>query len=521
MANPNDEAARLRAKLDEAVQKGNTKDVVTSLEGLMKLEPEEPRWPHRLGEAYLRAGKKAEAERAWTVAVQLMQKRGFLARAVAIARQLADLNPQRADVLNSIDQGSTRELRAKALQAPAFRPAPPPPPVPKGTLRPPPPPAPKPAPAAMAPAPPIPKNLLRALMVEPPPPPPETVAKHQPSSRRASTDGPSFVGGMPAGGFAALAKPLQAARDAAADEVRYEDVPEEESVAIEIADLDMMALSSMSQVIDPEVADALREERVVQLSATALFAEVSPDALGKLAGASKVIALSDGEVVCEAGADADALFVLVEGTAEMLLYGDDTLGVVLSEGQAFGEAALLRGGVTPATVRAQGAATMLRIEKDKLRDIAEAHADVHRALFDLLTRRLLTLTLQTSPLFAAFDAQQKRELARMFEVRRAAPGIVLEERGKRCDALYVTLAGEFEIVMGDDSIPLAPGKVVGQEALLAGKPARKSVMVMSDSIVLRMPASKFSAFAAQFPPALAYLADTASFLMEPLTDHKA
>jgi len=338
-------------------------------------------------------------------------------------------------------------------------------------------------------------------------PPPAPFAAHAAS---VTPDLPSFVGGMPSGGLAAAAKPLERAADAAGDEVRYDDVPPEESVAIEIADFDLMSIAALDRIDDPDIFEALRSERVLQLSATTLFAEVSAEALGDLARAANVMTLLDGDRVASRGEDARALFVVVDGTALMRIHGDDAPGAELSEGQAFGEGALLRGGTHPCDVVALGSLTVLWIDRDDLRRIAEAHVEVHHALFDLLTRRLLTHTLLTSPLFAAFDPGQRRELARMFEVRRAAPGIVLEERGKRCDALYITLAGEFEIIQGEEATPLPAGSIVGHEALLSRSPARKSVMVMSDSIDLRMPAAKFGSFAAQFPPAIAYLADVAS-----------
>ncbi len=518
-----DEGARLRRMLDDATKRGNTKTTLEALEALARIEPWEPRWPHRLGDMLLKLGRRAEAERAWVTAVQLLQKQGLLTRAVALGRQLTEINPERVDVLRSIDQESARALRAKAILSPALRP----PPVPADMLRRPP------SPASASPAP-VPAPIAAHCRPLPPPPPPSPPRSAAPipkailqslmadSSQRpvlqppavatasSSADGPSFVAGMPTGGYAALAQPLEVAPEGKDDEVRYVDVPPEQSVSIEIGDLAMMSLSSLSGVEDSEAVDGLRAERESHLSATALFAEVSPKALEELARAANVMTVDADQWVCRRGDDADALFVVVDGQAEMLLYGDFVEGVPLWEGQAFGEGALLRGGVHPASVRARSQLTLLWIATDMLRAISETHADVHRALFDLLTKRMLTLTLQTSPLFAAFDAQQKRELARMFEIRRAAPGMVLEEKGKKSDALYVLLAGEVEIVQGDESVPLAPGTIVGHEALLAGRPARKSVMVVSDSIVLRMPAARFGAFAAQFPPAVAWLADMAS-----------
>jgi CRP-like cAMP-binding protein len=516
-----DEGARLRRLLDDATKRGDAKEVLAALEALARIEPAEPRWPHRLGDMLLKLGRRAEAERAWVTAVQLLQKQGLLTRAVALARQLTELNPDR-DVIRSIDQEAARALRAKALLSPALRP----PPIPADMLRRPPsptsaspPPVPYPSPAHRRPPPPpppspprsadpVPKSILQSLMTDPSQQP--ALQAPAVATVSSSADGPSFVAGMPTGGYAALAKPLVAAPDSNENEVRYVDVPPEQSVSIEIGDLEMMSLSSLRGAEDSEVVDGLRAERESQLSATALFAEVSQKALGELARAANVMTVDAGQWVCRRGDDAHALFVVVDGQAEMLLYGDFVEGVPLREGQAFGEGALLRGGVHPASVRARSQLTLLWIATDMLREISEAHADVHRALFDLLTKRMLTLTLQTSPLFAAFDAQQKRELARMFEIRRAAPGTVLEEKGKKCDALYVMLAGEIEIVQGDESVPLAPGSIMGHEALLAGRPARKSVIVVSDSIVLRMPGARFGAFAAQFPPAVAWLADMAS-----------
>ncbi|MCU0691670.1 MAG: cyclic nucleotide-binding domain-containing protein, partial [Polyangiaceae bacterium] len=152
---------------------------------------------------------------------------------------------------------------------------------------------------------------------------------------------------------------------------------------------------------------------------------------------------------------------------------------------------------------------LLRIPRDTLHEMVAGQADVHRQLFDLLVTRLLTNTLQTSPLFAAFDSAQRRELATLFEVRRAAPGIVLEQQGKRSDGLYLTLAGEFRVVQGRPPGPLPPGALLGHTSILGQTPANRTVIAVVESIVLRMPAARFGDFAARFPPVLASLADLA------------
>jgi CRP-like cAMP-binding protein len=142
------------------------------------------------------------------------------------------------------------------------------------------------------------------------------------------------------------------------------------------------------------------------------------------------------------------------------------------------------------------------------------HPAVQDALFQLLARRLVSNVVQRSPLFAAFEPNQRLELAQLFEVRRAEAGSVLAEIGRKVDGLYVLLAGELMAkTSGGAETRVARGSTFGQGALVSGVASDTSLLAATELVVLRLPASKFAALAALYPPALAHLSETAA---EPL-----
>jgi CRP-like cAMP-binding protein len=566
MAARNERPYQLRRQLDKAIEKGRTKEALAALSELAKLEPKEPRWPQRQGDLLRREGRAAEAEEAYLRALGVYSQQGFLPQAVALAKVVVALNPERAAILDQINQQATRDLRRtlsgarrpSALGAPAPAPAV----GPQAAA----PPGPAPSPAAAArqapasePEPPSvevdlgslePKSIevdlgsleLGAMQadreslgpevieIEPdsdepetrqaparPPSPPAPPAKRQASgAQTASRWGAtvekhqSFIGGIPLEGMLAAARALEPAQDRQHDEVRFSDVPDEECIEIQPAELDGMRPTAMGAEPSGPSPDDWDAERLAALSGAALFAEISPEALGALARAAELVELRPGEHVFRRGEDADALYVIVEGTALVVLPWLAGGGIDLVRGQIFGEAALLQDGKRDADVRAKGGLLLLRIPKSELGDIVAVHSEVHQLLFDLLVQRRIANTLQTSSLFAAFDLEQRKELATMFEVRWAAPGVVLQERGKRSDGLYLLLVGEFAEVKGDEHVPLGLGTVIGHRSLLSHGVATRTIVALTESVVLRMPAKRFGSFAVQFPPALADLASQAA-----------
>jgi CRP-like cAMP-binding protein len=66
-------------------------------------------------------------------------------------------------------------------------------------------------------------------------------------------------------------------------------------------------------------------------------------------------------------------------------------------------------------------------------------------------------------------------------------------------------------------MPLPLGTVIGYRSLLSHDPATHTIVTLTESVVLRMPAKRFGSFAVQFPPALAALANQGG---EPDEEHR-
>lgn len=105
-------AESLREALARAIDKDRPRDIIAALEGLQKLEPDEPRWPHRLGDVYRRLGNVMQAADAYERAMHAFAQHGYMARAVAVAKLAIALDASRADILRQIQQEPTRILRA-------------------------------------------------------------------------------------------------------------------------------------------------------------------------------------------------------------------------------------------------------------------------------------------------------------------------------------------------------------------------------------------------------------------------
>jgi CRP-like cAMP-binding protein len=512
----------LRAQWHRATEKDKPHDMIKALVELEKLDAHEPRWSQRLGEAYRRVGQMKDAVDAFARAFQRYFDRGFLPRAIAMAKLVKSLDAARGDLLEaSLPKDGPGVPPPLPFGRAVGQPPPPataeiptrgaPPPPPKNVVKPPPLPvgdAPKPARGAPLPppAPPARPATVPAPLPEEPLP---ILALKQPSVKPPPLPAPPV---KPA--------PLTRADDSTSDEVRFVDAPDS---SIEILLVDFNTADS-AIVIGPDDDDgpptrqlgeqpAVRDELALDTYATMatfrLFASLSRDALVALSNAAELVEFVPGAMIIVRDERAFALYAIVSGTARVIVTGANT-EIRLNEGDIFGESSLLDEGQRQADVRAETPLMTLRIEKRALDEVVKQHPDVEAALFDLLARRLITNLMHTSPLFAAFEPAVRLELAQKFEVRRASAGTVIAERGRRSDGLYVLLAG---VVMGETEGEspkrIARGAAFGHSSLLGSGSAEATVRAATEAVLLRMPAAGFGALAALYPPALAHLAETA------------
>ena len=537
---------------------------------LIDAEPKAPRWPHKLGELYQKRGKKREAIEQYSNAAGLYADQGFIARAIAMAKTVFDIDPNRLDVLERVDPDAAarlhRKARPRALSAPVPPlPPPAPPPPPKADLSMPLQPPPSPPAAARSHAHPAivpedeaPPARHPAVILEddepslpgPPSPParhPAVISESGPSPapvataigrirpalqqavppaapRRQRLQAPPGLGDieldpdvmpplppMPQHRLPDLASSVL---DLAEELTIAPDVEPGETRFSNAPPAPALQISLTDVELQPRQVSAPLSlppvpspNTLAKLPLFPLFAELPRETLVELVKAAEVLEYDDGERVIRAGDPSDALFGIIEGSVEIAVPGQQ-LKLTLAEGDVFGESCLLAGEKRRADVVVRGRLTTIRIARQVFNQVIAVYPRIAELLLDLLTRRLLSNLLQASPLFQELDASGRQQLAQLFEVRRASRGTLLAEIGKRTDGLYITLTGVLEVGYPDGSVEQRDvGTLFGQSGLLAQTPSDVTIRALANMLVLRLPAQAFHNVVMQYPGMLAHLSE--------------
>ena len=103
---------KARSKLDKALEGNHHAEAVEALAELRRYEPQNVRWPQKQGDLLRKLGRNAEAVECFEQAVSLYTDQGFIARAVAMAKIVVQLDPARIEILARVDPQAAQQLRA-------------------------------------------------------------------------------------------------------------------------------------------------------------------------------------------------------------------------------------------------------------------------------------------------------------------------------------------------------------------------------------------------------------------------
>jgi CRP-like cAMP-binding protein len=160
------------------------------------------------------------------------------------------------------------------------------------------------------------------------------------------------------------------------------------------------------------------------LEASGVLHLLSAAARSRLAAAGSPLALEPGQLLCQAGDDGDAVYVVIAGEIEVLTRSAGGKPVRLfshDSGALIGEMAALDGGVRSADMAAATRCRLWRIPRGALIDAFEAEPKAALALVAELSRRLRAAN-------AAFEARNVLDLggrlARLLLMEIRAHGLV-------------------------------------------------------------------------------------------------
>lgn len=229
-------------------------------------------------------------------------------------------------------------------------------------------------------------------------------------------------------------------------------------------------------------------DRLSLLRANPAFAVLPLEAQLDLAKNLKEETFRPEEIVIKEGAEADRLYVVVEGLAEAIT--DTQNGeIVLKQmgpGEVFGEIALLTPGARrTATVRATATLLVLSLENTLFTKLLQTYPDI-RSAFEMSTELLLTAKFlkQASP-FSTLNPDNTRDLVnRLKKISLPASARVVKQ-GDEGDSCYLIRKGKVEVIFNEgknDEKALAvleAGSLFGEASLLTSSPRNATVKTLS------------------------------------------
>lgn len=237
-----------------------------------------------------------------------------------------------------------------------------------------------------------------------------------------------------------------------------------------------------------------------------LFSNLTQAERSLLQGQFHLEHYSQGQGIFSAGTEADALYVIHTGWVRLLGQELEVLAN-LGPGSLFGEADLFREHVHSTSSEMTTDAELWVLNGTDLEALISQHPPLGaklsrsfgqplRQLRHYLTRKLLEVRQ-----FKSLDENLVSEIADRLLPREVAQGGLLFQSGQPVDGLYIVEIGLINLGKGSsgDFIPLGPGSLVGENALLTEKDQGYEALAVEDSLLWFLPNDDFEALRARYP----------------------
>lgn len=243
------------------------------------------------------------------------------------------------------------------------------------------------------------------------------------------------------------------------------------------------------------------------LGQTALFAPLSSAHREMVSRRLVARQLTAGEELLREGAPGRSMYLVAEGTLEVLDAGGAAAErqTRIARFGVVGEMGVLTGERRNATVRAVDDALVLRLGADDLDALAATDAALQSALAKVLLRGLeqaqIRRALHRGELFGATSGDARRSLERYLEPRRLQRGEVLFESGSVSDCAFVVVSGRLRVqtAAGERVAELGHGEIVGEMGLLTDQVRGTTVCAARDTLVAVLRRDDFWAFVETSP----------------------
>ena len=470
----------------EALNKGQWRKAVSCYATLEKEEPAEPAWSLKLGECLRKLGNKEEAIRALSRAAESYSREKLVLKAVAVCKIILEVDPTHTE----------SQARIAALFASRSPGKPAPKPYQSGD-----PPTASSPPYSVTPAPAMatarPAAVGAACVREPS----LTPLPIFPDPLAVDIPGTAAIVASPS---SPLLRELQLSHliPGARQSAELTSVGTRGAMEIPLDFVEPSRVSSLSS----RSAGPRTMARMV-LPKTPFFSVLSEDLLRVAIDRVTLVKLSPGQILFAQGEEGDALYVVASGEIVVLVPQEVAR---LSEGEFFGEIALLVGGARMATTRATMETHVLAFDKALLADLVAGSPELLALLLRFVRDRLLSTLAETSPLFTPFSPLERIALASSFQFIEAPQNTRFIDEGTRSAGLFILMSGEAAVVAGRTPIArLEAGDVFGEMSLITSQKSNATVVALSMCFVLFMPQAAFRELIMTHPQVLEYIGQLA------------
>lgn len=219
-----------------------------------------------------------------------------------------------------------------------------------------------------------------------------------------------------------------------------------------------------------------------------------------------------GEIIVEANAPGEAVFLIEEGEVRSVSNSNDgECFEDLGEGDIFGHTALITGKPYPATVRAVTDTSVWYLPRSVYLELIAERPAIKLAFSRALAETLgpgdqteAVEQIRRLPLFSDVPTEALSNLVSRLVLRHFPAGDIIYQEGTPGDALYVVEAGEVKLLDSafSDAVLLErlhAGDSFGEMALLTGRTRAECARATSDATIWVLYKTDFDDLMVQFP----------------------
>lgn len=248
------------------------------------------------------------------------------------------------------------------------------------------------------------------------------------------------------------------------------------------------------------------------IAALPLFSSINKEGLYALLDAASAQWIGTGATVIEQGSEGSEAYFVARGELEVRrLKGRETVVLArLSNGQLFGEMALLARAPRSSSVVAVRPSIVLEVKREALDDLADKHPDLGGEIASHCRDRMIENLIRTANALISVPERDRPALIDRFQTRIFERNEVLIEQDQKPPGLFLIASGEVAVIrreqerMSDPLVltQLGAGDIVGEVATVLRRNSSADVIALHPTVTLFLPASDFMALVHDHPAIL-------------------